>query len=110
MRKSRVFTLSLGMTAALLCAAAFTLTPAPTTAGTICQCPTWWTWQYASSARHPATYPIGQCCAEAQAAANCGADGICTFGDCLVGYIATSPPSIVCSVESVCNVCIDIPD
>lgn len=114
MRKSRVFTLSLGLTAALLCAAAFTLAPAASTAGTVCQCPGWWTWQTVnSSATHPTQCPTTQCCQNAEAAAHaiCGADGLCTTGSCITScfYVGNQLKS-TCTLQYVCNYCIDIPD
>jgi hypothetical protein len=114
MRKSRVVTCSLGLLAAALFFMAFTLTPTASSAGTVCSCPSWWTWQSAGgSASSPSGCP-GTACrinAENNARAACGAEGLCDFGSFITNcYIANGVYYSNCSIQYVCNICIDYPD
>jgi hypothetical protein len=114
MRKSRVVTCSLGLLAAALFFAALTLTPAVTSAGTVCSCPSWYAWQTANgSAASTAGCPSTACRvnAEANATAACGASGVCNFGSFIANcFIENGVFRSNCNLQYACNVCIDYPD
>jgi len=114
MRKSRLFTLSLGLLAAALFTAAFTLAPAPSSAGTVCSCPSYYVWQTANgSATSPSSCPSTAALTAAQnnAYAACGFEGLCSFGDSICScYIEAGVYHSNCNQKYVCNVCIDYPD
>lgn len=119
MRRSRVVTSFLGLFAMALVAVALGLVPADLSAGTVCSCPSWWVWQTASgSASSSTSCPQSACLANAQAnaAAACGFQGVCDFGNfqnyCAI--IADGPNGTTyrasCTLQYVCNICIDYPD
>ncbi len=117
MRRSRMLTSSLGLLAAVLVTSALALAPATASAGTVCSCPTWWNWQIASgSAGSNTSCPQAACLADAQANAQaaCGFQGVCDYGasDVICAYIAHGNPKYraSCTLEYVCNICIDYPD
>jgi hypothetical protein len=114
MRKSRVVTLSLGLLAAVLFAGAFTLTPTEATAGTVCSCPSSYIWRTAhGSATSSTPCPTAACraSAEAAAAATCGADGVCDFGNIIYACeLVGGQYRAYCDLQFVCNICIDYPD
>ena len=114
MRKSRVLTCSLGLLATVLFFAALTLTPAATSAGTVCSCPSFYIWQTANgSATSTAGCPATACRtnAENNARAACGADGLCDFGSLIANcFIENGVYHSNCNLKYVCNICIDYPD
>lgn len=107
-------TLSLGLLAAVLFAGALALTPTNLDAGTICSCPQSYTWRTAHGfATSPFNCPTTACRAdaEADAAAFCGPDGVCDFGsDIYSCAIVNGQYRTTCTLQFVCNFCIDYQD
>jgi hypothetical protein len=112
MRKSRVLTCSLGLLAAALFFAALTLAPAATSAGTVCSCPSSYIWQTATGhATGTGGCPSAACRIDAENHTSCGIDGVCAYGDFIVGcYLAGGVYHATCDLKYVCNICIDYPD
>lgn len=114
MRKSRVVTLSLGMLAAVLFVGALAFTPTDASAGTVCSCPSSYIWRTALGSATGSTFcPTAACRAnaEAAAAATCGADGLCTFGNILYACpFVGGQYQASCELQFVCNICIDYQD